>query len=230
MNIILNIIFLLIPVISIIAFLLGADILFYITGIAVLVGWIGLLISGKINPKSLILLAIICWICTRWDSFFDAILLGINAFIIANNILFLVLMFWGTRTPMKHLKKSQQQRKLQSHITTLSRNENLRMIFRNYFIRKLKSYPISNSSGIEYDKELLVLVNEASEDIKNDEKFKLLFMDIPEIDEIAYNTTVQLDANKILEEEKRKFLQENYKAYFNQRRANTHSITHRING
>lgn len=152
---ILNIIFLLIPIISVIAFLLDGDVLFYITGIMALIGLIGLLISGKINPKSLIFLAITCWICTKWASVFDAIILGSNAFIIANNILFVVLVFIGTRKPIKHIKKSQQQHKSQYPITKLSQDENLRMIFRNYFIHKLNNHPISNSDGIEFDKELL---------------------------------------------------------------------------
>lgn len=227
---ILNIIFLLIPIISIIAFLLDGDVLFYITGIMVLVGLIGLLISGKINPKSLILLAITCWICTRWTSVFEAIILGSNAFIIANNILFLVFMFIGTRKPIKHIKKCQQQHTTQHPITRLSQAENLRMIFRNYFICKLNNHPISNCNGTEFDKELHVLVNKACEEIKNDEKYKLLFWNFAELDEFAYNPSIHLDANKILEEEKWRFLQENYKTYFNQRQANTHFINCKING
>lgn len=227
---ILNIVFLLIPIISIIAFLLDGDVLFYITGIMVLIGLIGLLISGKINPKSLIFLAITCWICTKWASVFDAIILGSNAFIIANNILFVVFVFIGTRKPIKHIKKSQQQHKPQCPMTKLSQDENLRMTFRNYFIHKLNSHPISNRNGTEFDKELLLFVNKACEEIKNDEKYKLLFWNFSELDEIAYNPTIQLDANKILEEEKWRFLQDNYKTYFNQRQANTHYIALRING
>ena len=227
---ILNIIFLLIPIISIIAFLLDGDVLFCITGIMVIVGLIGLLISGKINPKSLILLVVACWICSRWASVFEAIILGADTFIIANNILFLLLMLIGTRRQVKHIDKKGRLNKPQYHTTNLLQDGNLRIIFRNYFIQQLKLHPISKCGEIEFDKELLILVNKACDEIKSDEKYKLLFWNFSELDEFAYNQTVQLDANKILEEEKWRFLQENYKTYFKQRQASTHFINSRISG
>lgn len=143
-------------------------------------------------------------------------------------------MLIGISKPIKTIRKNDNQpnkvHRSETTIPCLSQEDNLRMIFQNHFLQKLKISSTPNDDNALFDRSLTALVNEACEELKNGSRTKFLFLNLSDIDEFAIYPNRTIDAHKVLEEEKWKFLKENYKTYYNQKRAMTAYINARTNG